>query len=413
MNLSENAKKAVFVAVMAVLTSGGMFLVNGYTASPYRDTATVQVDGVIKSETTEVSSKIPGRILRLNVSEGDLVKRGDVVAVLETKELAAKKKQALAGLKAAENDLAKAEKALEIEEGKAGEQIRQAEEGVRAAAADLESARRKASIMRDGARRQEIEQLECALRAAKTTYETARLTYQRIKSLADDGVVAEQKADEAGMACENAKNAMDAARARLDLAKEGPRGDEIRIADEQAKKAEAGLNAAKSRLSLAKIASGSVEVARLTRDNAKQKAAAAAAAVSEVSAYIDESSATAPSDGRISNIYSKQGETVSAGYPIMTVSGVKDYRVEVFVDETLLPGKAPGTRVAVEIPSLSRVYSGKIVSINSAGEFAVRRSNSEKGSHDVKSAKVIVAFDESIPETANGLTARVTFGRLK
>ena len=68
-----------------------------------------------QAEATEyrVSSKVPGRILKFFVSEGDKVKAGDTLAILEAPDVMAKLSQAQAAEQAAQ---ALNEKALEVQE---------------------------------------------------------------------------------------------------------------------------------------------------------------------------------------------------------------------------------------------------------------------------------------------------------
>ncbi len=51
-----------------------------------------QIQGKIENEQIAVVSKIPGKILKIFVKEGDLVKKGDTLAILDIPEVDAKKK---------------------------------------------------------------------------------------------------------------------------------------------------------------------------------------------------------------------------------------------------------------------------------------------------------------------------------
>ena len=122
-----------------------------------------------QAEATEyrVSSKVPGRILKYWVYEGDKVRAGDTLAILEAPEVMAKLSQAQAAEQAA---LALSQKA---------------EKGVRA------------------------EQLQAAYemwQKAKAGLEIAEKSYQRVNRLFESGVMSAQKRDEAKAQYTMAKN---------------------------------------------------------------------------------------------------------------------------------------------------------------------------------------------------------------
>ena len=53
-----------------------------------------QIQGKVEKEQISIVSKIPGKIVQLLVKEGDLVKKGDTLAILDLPEVDAKKQQA-------------------------------------------------------------------------------------------------------------------------------------------------------------------------------------------------------------------------------------------------------------------------------------------------------------------------------
>ena len=113
-----------------------------------------------QAEATEyrVSSKVPGRILKFFVSEGDKVKAGDTLAILEAPDVMAKLSQAQAAEQAAQ---ALNEKALR---GTRSEQLQAAYE---------------------------------MWQKAKAGLEIAEKSYNRVNRLYEEGVMTAQKRDEA------------------------------------------------------------------------------------------------------------------------------------------------------------------------------------------------------------------------
>ena len=127
----KNKKLAIALAIVITLTGVvGLRIYQNVAASKARagnmqsKAATVQVaqvgrqDVVPKAEytgslepvwSTDVSAKVDGRINTMNVSEGDIVKAGAVLATLDTSELAAQVLQAEGNLIAAQSGLEQAE----------------------------------------------------------------------------------------------------------------------------------------------------------------------------------------------------------------------------------------------------------------------------------------------------------------
>ena len=166
---------AGFVAVIIIVALIG-FLALG------RDPNVIQ--GQVEVTEYRVSSKVPGRILELRVSEGDYVKAGDTLAILDAPEVRAKMEQA----RSAESD---------------------------AAAIELKA--------QNGARKEQIQGAFSVLQQAKAGFEIAEKSYQRIQRLYDGGVVSAQKRDEVYANYKAMEAQMKAAQSQYDMAVNGAR----------------------------------------------------------------------------------------------------------------------------------------------------------------------------------------------
>ena len=83
---------SLVVVIVAVAVVGSLLL--------GRDDESIQ--GQMEASEYRVSSKVPGRILRFYVEEGDYVKAGDTLVVLEAPDVQAKYSQAEAAERAAQ-----------------------------------------------------------------------------------------------------------------------------------------------------------------------------------------------------------------------------------------------------------------------------------------------------------------------
>ena len=164
-----------FIAVVIIVALIGFLALD-------RDADIIQ--GQVEVTEYRVSSKVPGRILELRVSEGDYVNAGDTLAILDAPEVRAKMEQA-----------------------------RSAESA--AAALELKA--------QNGARKEQIQGAYSVLQQAKAGYEIAEKSYQRIQRLYDEGVMSAQKRDEVYANYKAMEAQMKAAQSQYDMAVNGAR----------------------------------------------------------------------------------------------------------------------------------------------------------------------------------------------
>lgn len=156
------------------------------------------IQGQMEVEEYRVSSKVPGRILELCVKEGDVIHKGDTLAIIDAPEVQAKKVQA-------------------------------------------ESARNAASAMHEmadnGAREETKRAAYELLQQAKAGCDVTRKTYERINNLYNQGVVTAQRRDEALAALEVAEAQVKAAQSQYDMARNGARQEERKASSAQVSQA--------------------------------------------------------------------------------------------------------------------------------------------------------------------------------
>lgn len=169
-----------FAAVIAVVC------VIGYLTARHSEPEYVQ--GQAEVSEYRVSSKVPGRIERIFVQEGQKVSAGDTLAVLYTPDIDAKLAQAQAVQNAATAQNAKAQK---------------------------------------GARQEQIRGAYELWQQAKAGREVYEKSYKRVESLFKQGVVSEQKRDETKAQYNAAAAAERAAKSQYEMAVNGAE-DEVK-----------------------------------------------------------------------------------------------------------------------------------------------------------------------------------------
>ena len=262
-----------------------------------------------QAETTDyrVSSKIPARILEIRVSEGDMVAQGDTLVILEAPDIEAKLAQAQAAFEAAQAMEQKA---------------------------------------RTGARREQIQSAYEVWQKAIAGREVAEKTYNRINRLFENGVMAEQKKDEALANFRAMTAAENAARSQYEMAVNGSRHEDINAAQAQVSRAQG--------------------------------------AISEVSSYVSETVLTASAPGVVTEIFPETGELVGSGAPIMNVAVTGDVWFTFNVREDMLPGLTVGQETSVYLPAYDKDINVRITRIKDVGSFATWKATKALDRFDLK-----------------------------
>ena len=152
-------------------------------------------------QTVNLSPKTSGRLVKLEVEQGDQVDAGDVVAVMEQEDLKARFVAARADLKQAQARLA------EAKAGPRPEEIAQAKQRFQQAQARL------AEALVGNPR--EIDQAVAQAQTASSRLDLATVRVQRYKYLVEEGVVSQDRFDEALTEARTAKAQLEEAKQRL------------------------------------------------------------------------------------------------------------------------------------------------------------------------------------------------------
>ena len=220
------AKKTIVIGIAIVVLLGLSVLAYRLLASnaPEVETARATVEssgdpgaGVVLSATgyivahhkIEANSKVTGRVAWIGVEKGDHVKEGQVLVRLEDQEFRAQYEQA---------------------QGAA------------------ESARAQLLQLQHGSRPEEIQQTEHNLSEARATAANDKLTLDRTKTLFSQGVVSQQTLDDANAKYEASQQRAHSIEQSYQLAKLGPRAEEIARAKGALMQAEGQASYAKSQL---------------------------------------------------------------------------------------------------------------------------------------------------------------------
>lgn len=200
---SAMIKKALLALLVLIVL--GVIAYGLYKSNQHSEPEVVTLQGQMQMQQTSIAAKVPGRIAKILVTEGDPVTVGQQLIEMDSPEINAKINQARAGKQMAQSQLDKAE---------------------------------------NGARPQEIAQAKAAWQANKAASDLAENTYQRVNRLYEEGLMARQKRDEAYAQYLATQDQTEAARLQYDLAKEGARSEDKSAATAQVAQVDAQLEEA-------------------------------------------------------------------------------------------------------------------------------------------------------------------------
>ncbi|GAB6260447.1 HlyD family secretion protein [Photobacterium sp. R1] len=271
-----------------------------------------RLQGQIEAQQYNISSKVAGRIDQVLVRKGDKVSEGQLIFTILSPEIDAKLEQAKASQQAA------------------GAMAEQAENGARA---------------------QEVAAAQDQWQKAKAASALSEKTYRRVNNLYRDGVVAEQKRDEAYTQWQAARYTEQAAYQMYQMAKEGAREETKRAAQEQERMA--------------------------------------AGAVAEVEAYAADTKISSWHNGEVSQILLHDGELAPQGFPVVNIVDLDDAWAVFHVREDRLKDFAKGKTFEARIPALGESrYEFQVTHLSVMGDFATWRTTDARQGFDMRTFEV-------------------------
>ncbi|MGE5313890.1 MAG: HlyD family secretion protein [Acidobacteriota bacterium] len=320
-------KQTAVLAVPAVIAVVSLAVLLVKAAAPDE----IVITGQAEASEIDVASKIPGRIDTVYVKEGDTVVKGQLLALLESKEIAAKVGQAKGA---------------------------------------MEAARARMMMAEHGARPEEKEGAKKLYEQAKSQFELAQKTWKRVEKVYRDSLISTQERDQAEFQFKAARDQMDAAKARYDMALHGARAEEI--------------------------------------DGARSLFHQAENAYNEALAYDSETHIVSRMNGEVTKRIVDAGEMAAGGYPIFTIMDPSDVWVVIQVREDQLGGIRKGQTLEARIPALNNErFAFEVSALAAMADYASWRPTKQKGEYDLKTFEVRLRPKAPIPGLRPGMSVNV------
>ncbi len=286
------------------------------------------IEGQVEGTNIRISGKLPGRVAEFYVEEGDAVHAGDTLVRIHSSVVEA--------------------------------QLMQAE-------AMQEVARSQDRKVDRGTRVQIVQGAYDLWQQAKAVATITKKTYDRMERLYAEGVMTEQKRDEAKAAYDAAVAAENAARSQYDLAKSGAQKED--------------------------------------RQSAAAMVQAATGGVEQVQAVLADAYLTAPADGTIDQIYPETGELVGTGTPIMNLLKADKRWITFNVREEMLNDLRMGDKIKVMVPALGKKeIETEIYYIRNTGSYATWRATKTTGSWDSRTFEIKARPTEEVDGLRPGMS---------
>jgi HlyD family secretion protein len=317
----------------------------------------IQFTGIIMGNDYIASPLVEGRLQRLLVDEGSPVHKGELIAEIDPSELAAARDSAAANIATYRARLQQSDQTRSMNDQQTAAALRQAEAAATAARAQLAQ--------------------------AKTLLELNEVTFHRDEGLFHRGVLAEQERD----------NAAQSYRGSL---------ENVKALEHQVRSADAQVAVAQANRKQVEVQQSEVVATRA-------QVAQAVAQKNQAQTQLGYTQIYAPADGIVSVRVARQGETVQAGGPIVTVLDIDHLWVQADVEETYIDRIAFGQKLRVQLPS-GDVIEGTVFYKGVEGDFATQRDVS-RTKRDIKTFAIKVAIPNENRRLFTGMTAYVLLPR--
>ena len=329
-------RRAIIVVVVLVLAAVAVAL--WWHGTFTEDTDDAQVNGHL----IQVSSRVGGQVLKVDVQENQVVKAGDIIAELDPADYQVAVENAEAMLASAEANAAAASVAVPITTVNTGSSLSSAGADVSGTQAGIEQAQNQLQAAHD------------RVGQAKANNVKAQADLERYKPLVEKDVISKQQFDAAVAAADAAKAGLSDARAMERAASDGVKVATERMAQAQAqlKSAQTGPQQVAAQSARARQAQAMVQQAQAQLDMAKLN--------------LSYTKIVAPAAGIVTRKSVEIDQNVAAGQNLLTLVSLEDLWVTANFKETQLRHMLAGQPVEIEVDSTGKTYRGKVTQIGGA-----------------------------------------------
>ncbi len=345
------------VAVVAIAAVAGYYV---YGRMHPVNINTLSVSGNLELTQVDISFKVPGKLIQLNVDEGAYVKKGMVIARIDRDQVESQRSRDEASLLNSQSQYEQMETSVQW-------QRRSLESDIALRTAELRASQARLAALVAGSRPQEIQESRAATADAKAQHDQAQADWDRAQGLFKDDDISKQQYDQYRMRLDSTAAVLRQTDERLALVVEGPRKEDIEAARADVVRAEAAVQASQA---------NQFELKRREQDVLAHRAdvSRARAQVAITDTQINDTVVTAPIDGVVLVKSAEVGEVLAAGTTVVTIGDIDHPWLRAYINETDLGRVKYGGSATLTSDSFAgKSYPGRISFISSDAEFTPKQ----------------------------------------
>lgn len=324
----------IVVVVLLALVGAGLWWRSTFT----EDTDDAQINGHL----IQISPRIAGQVIRVDVEENQVVKAGDEIALLDPRDYQVAIENAEAALASAQAAAVAAQVNVPITTINTGSNLTSAASDVSGSHASVEQAQ------------QQLEAAQARVAQASANNVKAQSDLARYKPLVEKDVISKQQFDAAVASADAGKAALaDANASQLAAA------DAVRVARDRESQAQASYK-------YAQTGPQQIEAQSARAKQALAQVKQAQAQLDQARLNISYTKIVAPAAGIITRKSLEINQNVSVGQNLLTLVSLEDIWVTANFKETQLRHMQPGQPVEVHVDSTGIDYQGRLTQIGGA-----------------------------------------------
>ena len=310
------SKRIIIILVLAAVGIAAALAFRGRK----QDDGHIRISGNIELTQVNIAFKVSGRLIERAVDEGDVVKKGMVVARLDQDQPLQQRDREQASLAQTQAQAAQASTTIEWTRESLASDLEQRR-------ADLSQAQARLRELEAGSRPQEIQEARAAVESAAAESERARKDFERAQVLYKQDDISTSQFDQYRARAESATAALRQAQERLKLVEAGPRKETIEAARAQVSHAAATVKWAEAQR---------LDITRKQQDLLSRRAEVerARAQVGLINSQIADTVAVSPIDGVVLVKSANTGEILAPGTTVVTIGDIEHAWLRGYINET-------------------------------------------------------------------------------
>jgi membrane fusion protein, multidrug efflux system len=333
----KSRRRFIIIAVVMVLIVGALLF--WWRSTFYEDTDDAQINGHL----IQISSRIAGQVIKIDVDENQFVDKGAEIAQLDPKDFQVAVQQDEANLQAAGAAYEAARVNVPITGINTGSTLRSTSSDVEGAQAQV------------AASKQQLQGAQAQIAQAEANYTKAKLDLERYTPLVQKDVISKQQFDQAVATADGDKAALDNAKANEAAAR-----SQVRVSEERVKQAVAQFQGAQS-------APQQMQAQKARADQAAAQVEQAKAQLEQAKLNLSYTKIVAPEAGIITRKSVELNQNVSVGQNLMTLVSLDDIWITANFKETQLREMRAGQPVVISVDAYGgRKYDAKVTQIGGA-----------------------------------------------